>query len=66
MAKVDERTHSLPCEHCGGDHKEWNCVWQKDEWLPYCPFCEELLWYGRDGIGWCSAHGSVTETWRSE
>lgn len=22
---VKEKTHSVECYHCGGDHKDWNC-----------------------------------------
>ena len=59
--RVPERKHSIPCEHCGGDHKEWNCIWRKDEWLNECPYCGEQLWYDQDSIGWCRDHGAVTE-----
>lgn len=27
---VPEPLHSLPCEYCGQDHKEWQCPWEKN------------------------------------
>jgi len=33
--KVPEPTHSLPCEHCGGDHKEWLCPYEYEEESSY-------------------------------
>ena len=55
--RVPEKSHSIPCEHCGGDHKSESCMWRKDE----CPYCGEQLWYDRDGVGYCREHGCVTE-----
>ena len=56
---VPERKHTIPCEHCGGDHAEFTCVWKMDNWLPYCPHCGDVLIYDRNCVGWCRDHGAV-------
>ena len=59
--EVPEPRHSSPCIHCGGDHVEWLCIWQMDEWDNECPFCGEQLTYAANGIAYCPVHGMLDE-----
>ena len=65
MSYVKEKSHSVPCHVCNGDHKEWACP-ERDKLfaeLPaVCKFCgEQLVYYGFEVIGYCPEHGPVTE-----
>lgn len=59
--RVPEPKQAGPCCHCGGSHPDELCMWQQDDWEPYCKHCGELLHYDLDSVGWCMTHGAVTE-----
>ena len=58
---VAEPANSSPCYHCGGDHVEWICMWNQDEWDNECHWCGEQLTYAANGMAYCPEHGLIDE-----
>ena len=49
-----EPRHSVPCYHCGsGDHPDWLCMWNVEDWENECQFCGEQLTYSANGMAYC-------------